>query len=162
MNLPLSSGALLRASRIGVAVVALMFFAMPFAAAPNAMAYPGYNVTLSCTTSNGGGSLQSSWKWYQGGTNGTLLASGSLNDTCPSTSGTNNAAVSGTQPANADTLSVFLEINLGGCGGFTGKDFSFAPGSSVLANVSLSANSPCKYAKSIGKTKVDADFTLQS
>src|SRR5262249_3297923 len=74
-----------------------VFFAVatPFSAAPSALADPRppprahvYNVTLSCATidglSDGLASFQSGWKWYQGGINGTVLASESLtNGTCP-------------------------------------------------------------------------------
>ena len=69
-----------------------MFFAVaaPFSAAPSALADPKppprahvYNVTLSCTTIDGLASFQSGWKWYQGGINGTVLASGSLTNGTP-------------------------------------------------------------------------------
>jgi len=106
-----------------------VFFAVatPFSAAPSALADPRppprahvYNVTLSCATidglSDGLASFQSGWKWYQGGINGTVLASESLtNGTCPPAGGgANSVTLSGTQPANADTL--FAWVEGGTCG----------------------------------------------
>jgi hypothetical protein len=125
-----------------------------------------YTVSLSCTTSTQleviGGLLQSNWKWYQGGSNGTVLASGSLDDQCPLASGNSSAATSGTQPKNADTLFAYVEGGSGGCGGATGKFISFTPGSQVSLNMAFSAVSPCKYQTNLPKATVDAAFTLQS
>lgn len=160
-----------KAARIGAVAAALFAFAVPFSVAPAASAahYPAshsYNVTLSCTTITQleviGGLLQSSWKWYQGGSNGTVLASGSLNDQCPLASGSSSVTFSGTQPAEADTLFAWIEGGSGGCGGATGQFISFTPGSPVSLNVAFSAQSPCKYQTNLPKATVDAAFTLQS
>lgn len=169
MNCHLISRVSRKAARTGTVAAALFAFAVPFSvapAAPAASASLGYNVSLSCTTSTKteviGGLLQSGWNWYQGGTNGTLLASGSLDDQCPLASGSSSATFSGTQPTNADTLSAWMEGGSGSCGGFTGKTISFTPGSPVSLSMAFSAQSPCKYQTNLPKATVDAAFTLQS
>jgi hypothetical protein len=165
MNCHLISRVSRKAARIGTVAAALFAFAVPFSVAPAASASLGFNVTLSCTTSTKteviGGLLQSGWKWYQGGSNGTLLASGSLDDQCPLASGSNSATFSGKQPAKADTLFAFVEIGLGGCGNLTDKFISFTPGSPVSLNMTVSATSPCSYQPNLPKATVDAAFTLQ-
>jgi hypothetical protein len=169
MNYHLISRVSRKVARIGMVAAALFAFAVPFSVAPAASAssaHLGYTVSLSCTTSTKteviGGLLQSGWKWYQGGSNGTLLASGSLDDQCPLASGSNSAAFSGTQPAKADTLFAFVEIGLGGCGNLTDEFISFTPGSPVSLNMTVSATSPCSYQPNLPKATVDAAFTLQS
>ena len=170
MSHRLISGAL-RKAWIGAAGAVSFALAAPFSAAPGALAGPkpppqpahAYNVTLSCATSNGGGYLQSVWRWYQGGASGTLLASGSLSDTCPNMfNGANSVAFAGKQPAHADTLFAAVEINLYGCGNLDAKTISFTPGSPVSLGLSVSATSPCKYAPTVPSTTVDASFALQS
>ena len=174
MNCHLISRVSGKAARTATVAAALFALAVPFSAAPGALADPKppapkahvYNITLSCTTSTQveviGGLLQSGVKWYQGGPSGTLLASGSLDDQCPGVSGSNSATFSGTQPAKADTLFAFVEIGLGGCGNLEGKFISFTPGSPVSLNMTVSATSPCSYQPNLPKATVDAAFTLQS
>ena len=175
MSHRLISGALRKLAWIGAAGIVSFALAAPFSAAPSALADPKppppppahtYTVTLSCTTITQlevvGGLLQSDWKWYQGGSNGTLLASGSLDDQCPLASGSSSVTFSGTQPAQADTLFAFMEGGSGGCGGVTGEFVSFTPGSPVSLNMAFSAQSPCKYQTNLPKATVDAAFTLQS
>src|SRR5215472_12813255 len=120
MSHRLISGAVRKVAWIGT--VGAMSFALtaPFSAPPSALAGPKpppppahtYNVTLSCTASDGLGSALAVWKWYQGGTSGTVLASGSLS--LGSTYGANcqgtSATFSGTQPKTADTLFAFIEV----------------------------------------------------
>src|SRR5215470_3039270 len=149
MSHRLVSGALCKVAWIGTAGAVFFAVAAPFSAAPSALADPKpqpqpahvYTVTLSCTTITKleviGGLLQSDWKWYQGGSNGTLLASGSLDDQCPLASGSSSVTFSGTQPANADTLFAFMEGGSGGCGGVTGQFISFTPGSPVSLNMAF-------------------------
>jgi hypothetical protein len=158
-----------KAARTATVAAALFALAAPFSVAPAASAShapPVYTVSLSCTTSTQieviGGLLQSGWKWYQGGTSGKLLASGSLDDQCPLASGSNSATFSGTQPAKADTLFAFVEIGLGGCGNLTDQTISFTPGSPVSLKMTVSATSPCSYQPNLPKATVDAAFTLQS
>jgi len=123
MSQRLISGALRKVAWISAVGAVFFAVAAPFSAAPSALADPRppprahvYNVTLSCTTIDGLASFQSGWKWYQGGINGTVLASGSLtNGTCPPAGGgTNSVTFSGTQPANANTL--FAWVEGGTCG----------------------------------------------
>ena len=169
MNCHLISRVSRKVARMGTVAVALFAFAVPISvasAASAASASLSYNVSLSCTTITKteviGGLLQSGWQWYQGGANGTLVASGSLDDQCPLASGSNSVTFSGTQPANADTLFAWMEGGSGGCGGSTGKFVSFTPGSPVSLNMAFSAQSPCKYQTNLPKATVDAAFTLQS
>ncbi len=169
MNCPLISGVSRKAARIGTVAAALFALAVPFSVAPAASAASAslsYTVSLSCTTITKteviGGLLQSGWKWYQGGTNGAVLASGSLDDQCPLASGSSSATVTGTQPANADTLFAWMEGGSGGCGGSTGQTISVTPGSRVSLSMAFSAQSPCKYQTNLPKATVDAAFTLQS
>jgi hypothetical protein len=169
--------ALRKVAWIGTVGGACFAVAAPFSAPPSALANPKpppppahfYTVTLSCETISGlnpgSAFFQSSWKWYQGGFNGTVLATGSLIDpTCPPAGGgSNTVTFSGTQPANADTLFATVEGGLGGCGGVGfGGPVSFTPRSHVSLGVSLVANSPCKYQTNLPKATMGADFALQS
>ena len=169
MNCHLISRVSRKAARTATVAAALFALAAPFSVAPAASAAHApldYTVSLSCTTITQteviGGLLQSGWKWYQGGSNGTLLASGSLDDQCPLASGSSSVTFSGTQPAKADTLFAWMEGGSGGCGGFTGKFVSFTPGSPVSLSTAFSAVSPCSYQTNLPKATVDAAFTLQS
>jgi len=167
----LISGALRKVALIGTVGAVAFIFAAPFSAAPSALAGQGgkppahaYDVTLSCTASDGLGSAQVDWKWYQGGTSGTVLASGSLSlgptygANCQGTSATFN----GTQPKTADTLFAFIEVGRGGCGGDAGQTVSFTPGSSVSLSLSALAKSPCSYQTNWPKGEADGSFALQS
>jgi hypothetical protein len=75
------------------------------------------NLTLNCT-----GICTGSWHWYQGGTSGTLLSSGSITGTTQSTT---------VQPATADTVVMVLEQEAGKepCG--VSQTDSFFPGSPI-------------------------------
>src|SRR5262249_18513671 len=70
--------------------------------------------------------------------------------------------LSGTQPANADTLFAWVEGGMGGCGSDTFGTVSFTPGSPVSLALSLVAKSPCRYQPNLPKAEVDAGFVLQS
>ncbi len=129
MNCHLISRVSRKAARIGTVAAALFALAVPFSAATGASAASAslsYTVSLSCATITKteviGGLLQSGWKWYQGGTGGAVLASGSLDDQCPLASGSSSATVSGTQPANADTLFAWMEGGSGGMRRLHGPD----------------------------------------
>src|SRR5215471_668279 len=168
MSHPLISGALRKVAWIGTVGAVAFVLAAPFSAAPSALASQGgkspphaYNVTLSCTASDGLGSAQVDWKWYQGG---TVLASGSLS--LGSTYGANcqgtSATFSGTQPKTADTLFAFIEVGRGGCGGDAGQTVSFTPGSPVSLSLSALAKSPCSYQTNEPKGEADGSFALHS
>jgi len=173
MSHPLISGALRKVAWIGtVGAVAFVLTAL-FSAVPSALASQGgkpappshaYNVTLSCTASDGLGSALVDWKWYQGGTSGTVLASGSLS--LGSTYGANcqgtSATFSGTQPKTADALFAFIEVARGGCGGDAGQTVSFMPGSPVSLSLSALAKSPCSYQTNEPKGEADGSFALHS
>ena len=170
MNCHLISRVSGKAARTATVAAALFALAAPFSVAPAASASHApldYNVTLSCGTIDGLGlaSFQSGWRWYQGGINGTVLATGSLSSgTCPPAgAGTITVTFSGTQPGKADTLFAGVEGGLGGCGGVTfGGPVSFTPGSPVSLSFNMVNTSPCSYQTNLSKTTVDAAFTLQS
>ena len=171
----LISGALRKAAWIGTVLAASFALAAPFSAAPSALASQGgkppppppshtYNVTLSCTASDSLGSAQAVWKWYQGGTSGTVLASGSLSLGSPDgvNCGGTSITFSGTQPATADTLFAYLDVGRGGCGGDAAKTVSFTPGSSVSLSLSAVAKSPCSYQTNVPKGEANGSFALQN
>ena len=177
MSHRLISGALRKAAWIGAAGAVVFAVAAPFSAAPSALADPNpppsaahaYNVTLSCGTISGMSdnlaSFQAGWRWYQGGINGTVLATGSLaSGTCPPAGGgTITVTFGGTQPAKADTLFAWVEGGMGGCGGVTfGGPVSFTPKSPVSLSWTMVNTSPCSYQTNLPKATVDATFTLQS
>src|SRR5689334_17567114 len=177
MSHRLISGVLRKVAWIGAVGAVVFAVAAPFSAAPSALADPKppppsahtYNVTLSCATisgvSNNLASFTSGWRWYQGGINGTVLASGSLtNGPCPPAGGgTSTVTFSGKQPPKADTLFAWIEGGIGGCGGDTfGGPVSFTPGSPVSLSMSMVENSPCSYQTNLPKATVDASFALQS
>jgi hypothetical protein len=85
------------------------------------------NLTLDCNT----GTCTGSWSWYQGGTNGTLLSSGSITGQNDTTRGTT------VQPAMADTVIIGIEQPAGKepCG--TSQTDSFAPGSHINVTAKL-------------------------
>jgi hypothetical protein len=176
MSHRLISGALRKLAMIGTAGAVSFALAAPFSAAQSALADPKpppspahvYNVTLSCTTiaglSDNLASFQSGWRWYQGGINGTVLATGSLtNGPCPPAGGgTSSVTFSGTQPKNADTLFAWVEGGMGGCGSDTFGTVSFTPGSPVSLGLSMVTKSPCSYQTNLPKATVDSSFALQS
>lgn len=85
------------------------------------------NLTLDCNT----GTCTGSWQWYQGGTSGTLLSSGSISGADSTTRGTT------VQPATADTVVIGLEQPAGkeACG--TSQTDSFSPGSHLNVTAKL-------------------------
>src|SRR5260370_21941309 len=117
MSHRLISGALRKLAMIGTAGAVSFALAAPFSAAQSALADPKpppspahvYNVTLSCTTiaglSDNLASFQSGWRWYQGGINGTVLATAALtNGPCPPARGrTSSVTFSETPPKTAHT-----------------------------------------------------------
>jgi hypothetical protein len=172
MSHRLISGALRKVARIGAVGAVSFALAAPFSAAPSALANPKpppppastYNVTLSCTSSDGLGGAQAVWKWYQGGTSGTVLASGSLSLGSPYGANCVGTSVtfSGTQPATADTLFADIEVGRGGCGGDAAQTVSFTPGSSVSLGLSALAKSPCSYQTNWPKGQANGSFALHS
>ena len=164
MHTRIFTGRLGRAAWLGTLAAVLAVLAVSVLGAPAASAYPGFTVSVTCTASHGQVGSQAIWDWWQGGAggNGTLLASGSVR--CPpiAGSGTSSAAVSGIQPAGADTLTFEVDSVAGnGCGGTGFKTVSFTPGSSVSAKLKVTGKSPCSYAAG-PKDTVTVDASLQS
>lgn len=143
-----------------------------FASAPGALAAPAaprtFSVTLSCSTISGLSdnlaSYSATWIWYQGGINGTEISRQSLNSgLCPPAGdGAITATATGAQPTNADTLFVFVEGGMGGCGSLTSGTTSFAPGAPATINVNMTNTSPCSYQKNLPKAVVTSSFAGQS
>ena len=162
MRARIFTGRLRRVAWLGTFVALLAVPAVPFIGASSAAAYPGFTVSVTCTASNGQSGSQADWEWWQGGTGGTLVASGSVRCPVIAGSGTSSATGSGIQPAGADTLTFSVDSVAGnGCGGTGFKDVSFTPGSSVSAKVKVTGKMPCSYA--VGpKNTVTVDASLQS
>ena len=163
MRTRIFTGRLRRVAWLGTLAAVLAVSAVPFIGASSAAAYPGFTVSVTCTATNSQSASQFLWDWYQGGTGGTLLASGSVR--CPAIvgSGTSSATGSGIQPAGADTLALLVDsVASNGCGGTGIKDISFKPGSSVSAKLSVTGKSPCKYAPGLKRNIVTVDGSLQS
>jgi len=162
MRTRIFTGRLRRVAWLGTLAAVLAVPAVLFIGASSAAAYPGFTVSVTCTATNSQSASQFLWDWYQGGTGGTLLASGSVR--CPAIvgSGTSSATASGIQPASADTLAVEADsVASNGCGGTAFKFISFTPGSSVSAKVKVTGKMPCSYA--VGpKNTVTVDASLQS
>jgi hypothetical protein len=162
MRTRIFTGRLGRAARLGTLAALLAVLAVPVLGAPAASAYPGFSVSVTCTATHGQTASQAIWDWWQGGTGGTLLASGNVR--CPpiAGSGTSSAAGSGIQPAGADTLTFEVDSVAGnGCGGTGFKTISFTPGSSVSVKLKVTGKSPCSYATP-PKDTVTVDASLQS
>ena len=162
MRTRIFTGRLRRAAWLGTLAALLAVLAVPVIGASSASAYPGFTVSVTCTATNGQSGSQFLWDWWQGGAGGTLVASGSVR--CPpiAGSGTSSAAVSGIQPAGADTLTFEVDSVAGnGCGGTGFKTVSFTPGSSVSAKLKVTGKSPCSYATP-PKNTVTVDASLQS
>jgi hypothetical protein len=108
-------------------IVAAVFGVVAAVPAP-AMAAAGntVNLTLDCN-----GTCTGSWSWYQGGTSGILLSSGSITGANGTTRGTT------VQPATADTVIIGLEQPAGKepCG--ASQTDSFSPGSHINVTVKL-------------------------
>jgi hypothetical protein len=111
----------------GLSLIAAAVFGVVAAVPAPAMAADStVNLTLSCN-----GTCTGSWAWYQGGTSGTLLSSGSITGTFGTTRGTT------VQPAAADTVIIGLEQAAGKepCG--TSQTDSFSPGSHINVTAKL-------------------------
>jgi hypothetical protein len=65
MNYRLIGGSSRQARRIATAGAVLLALAAPFFTQPAASAYPGYQVSIACSATNGG-SANASWGWYRG------------------------------------------------------------------------------------------------
>ena len=85
------------------------------------------NLTLDCNT----GTCTGSWNWYQGGTSGTLLSSGSFTGHADTTRNTTH------QPATADTVIIRLEQPAGKEACVASQTDSFSPGSHISVTVKL-------------------------
>ena len=109
----------------GLSLIVAALFGVVAAVPAPAMADSTVNLTLNCKTGNCTGS----WRWYQGGTSGTLLSSGSITGTTRGTT---------VQPATADTLVIGLTQPAGKepCG--ISQTDSFSPGSHINVTVKLS------------------------
>jgi hypothetical protein len=109
-------------------IVAALFGVVAAVPAPAMAAGNTVNLTLNCKT----GTCTGSWVWYQGGTSGTLLSSGSISAVDSSTTGTT------VQPATADTVVIGLSQPAGkdNCG--VSQTDSFSPGSHINVTVKLS------------------------
>ena len=107
-------------------IVAALFGVATALPAPAMAADNTANLTLNCNRTCTG-----SWSWYQGGTSGTLLSSGSITGHADTTRGTT------VQPAAADTVIVRLTQPAGkeACG--TSQTDSFSPGNHISATVKL-------------------------
>ena len=108
-------------------IVAAVFGVAVAAPAPARAADNTANLTLDCNT----GTCTGSWTWYQGGTSGTLLSSGSITGHADTTRGTT------VQPAAADTVIIRITQPAGkeACG--TSQTSSFSPGSHINVAVKL-------------------------
>src|SRR5215472_12630922 len=108
-------------------IVAALFGAVAAVPAPAIAADSTVTLTLNCI-GNGPTACTGSWSWYQGGTSGTLLSSGSISGNTRDTT---------VQPAAADTLVIGLRQPAGqeACG--VGQTDSFSPGSHINVTVKL-------------------------
>jgi hypothetical protein len=108
-------------------IVAAVFGVVAAVPAPAMAADNTVNLTLNCKT----GPCTATWSWYQGGTSGTLLSSGSISGADDTTRGTT------VQPAAADTVFIGLTQPAGKepCG--TSQTDSFSPGSHINITVTL-------------------------
>ena len=108
-------------------IMAALFGVVAVVPAPAIAADNTVTLTLNCI-GNGPTACTGSWRWYQGGTSGTLLSSGSVSG---NTRGTT------VQPAAADTVVVGLVQPAGqeACG--IGQTDSFPPGGHINVTVRL-------------------------
>ena len=108
-------------------IVATLFGAVAAVPAPAIAADNTVNLTLNCI-GNGPIACAGSWSWYQGGTSGTLLSSGSISGTTRDTT---------VQPATADTVLIGIKQPAGkeACG--ASQADSFAPGGHINVTVKL-------------------------
>jgi len=110
----------------GLSLIAAALFGVVAAVPAPAMADSTANLTLHCKTIP----CTAHWGWYQGGTSGILLSSGSM-------SAGGNALGTTVQPATADTVVMSISVPAGRepCG--AGQTFSFSPGSPIDFTVIL-------------------------
>jgi hypothetical protein len=110
----------------GLSLIVAALFGVVAAVPAPAMADSTVNLTLHCKTIP----CTAGWGWYQGGTSGTLLSSGSM-------SAGGNAQGTTVQPATADTVVISISAPAGKepCG--TSQTFSFSPGSPIDFTVTL-------------------------
>jgi hypothetical protein len=108
-------------------IVAAVFGVGAAVPAPAMAAGNTVNLTLDCNT----GTCTGSWSWYQAGTSGTLLSSGSISGARDTTRGTT------VQPATADTVIIGITQPAGKepCG--ASQTDSFSPGSHINVTVKL-------------------------
>lgn len=108
-------------------IVAAAFGVAAAVPAPAIAADSTANLTLDC----GSTTCTGSWSWYQGGTTGTVLSSGSISGANDITRGTT------VQPATADTVIISIEQPAGKepCG--ARQTDSFSPGSHISVTVKL-------------------------
>src|SRR5215469_7139595 len=107
-------------------IVAALFGVVAAVPAPAQAADLPVTLTLHCKTIP----CTAGWRWYQGGTSGILLSSGSM-------SAGGNAQGTTVQPAAADTVQMGISVPAGRepCG--AGQTFSFSPGSPIDFTVIL-------------------------
>ena len=112
----------------GLSLIAAALFGVVAAVpAPALAADNTVNLTLNCI-GNGPTACTGSWSWYQSGTSGTLLSSGSISGNTRSTTD---------QPAMADTVIIRLTQPAGqeACG--VSQADSFSPGGHINFTVRL-------------------------
>ena len=104
----------------GLSLIAAALFGVVAAVPAPAMADSTATLTLHCKTIP----CTAGWGWYQGGTSGTLLSSGSM-------SAGGNATGTTVQPATADTVVMDISVPAGRepCG--ASQTFSYSPGSHI-------------------------------
>jgi hypothetical protein len=108
-------------------IAAAVFGVAAAVPAPAGAAGNTVNLTLDCNT----GTCTGSWNWYQGGTGGTLLSSGSFTGHADTTRSTSD------QPATADTVIIRLEQPAGKEACVASQTNSFSPGSHISVTVKL-------------------------
>jgi hypothetical protein len=111
----------------GLSLIVAALFGVVAAVPAPAMADSTVNITLNCI-GNGPTACTGSWSWYQGGTSGTPLSSGSISGTTRGTT---------VQPATADTVLIGIKQPAGkeACG--ASQVDSFPPGGHINVTVRL-------------------------
>jgi hypothetical protein len=131
-------------SRMKKTVVSLLFLVLvvAFLSVPGAVAADrtaNYSIQ-----GNGNASCSAGWSWYQGGTSGTLLSSGSVSGGFSNSSFCTKVTGTTIQPSAADTISI--TVFTGGCRQVGGG--SFTPGSSINFKVDVGPCKPSDYGAS--------------
>jgi hypothetical protein len=135
-------------------ILAAVVVSAPALAPTPAMAATGdrtVTLTLTCTNNT----CQGHWSWYQGGTSGTLLASGSIDGSVNSTTTTTT-----TQPATADTVQVGLTCTPFG----KGEVHSFTPGTPINIKLSIGVlpHAPARASPNSYGDTCPSSFSLKS